>query len=66
MLLLKVTAAYDATTQMLERELPYNTAHSLVVLRAGIKTHYDYYSAEESKLIIKYAKKGRKRKSARY
>ncbi len=66
----KIVDAYQAVDQMRwmeyyngsqvvrsERELPFDYAVGLVELGGKLKSHYEYFIAEEKKLMMKYAKK---------
>lgn len=57
MLILKCVAAYMAAIQLMERELDYDTAHALVLLKARLQPHAEFYTREEMKLVQEYGKK---------
>lgn len=60
MIILKAMNAYLAATQMMEREQDYETAHALVLLKARLQPHMDFYVEQETALVRKYGRKNKK------
>ena len=57
MILLKAVTAYIAVQQLMEREMDYESAHALVVLKGRLKEHAEFFMAEEQKLAQEYGAK---------
>lgn len=54
--LLKYVAAYTSLVILMKKELPYKTAYELVKLKRQLAPKVEYYAAEESALVKRFAK----------
>lgn len=57
MLLLQCVNAYAAAIAMMQKDWDYETAHALVLLKARLQPHADFFTGEEMKLVREFAKK---------
>lgn len=53
--LLQYVNAFLACENLMEKELDFKTAHAVVMLRATLKPHADFFAAEEGKLAKEFA-----------
>lgn len=57
MILLKAVTAYIAIQQLMEREMDYESAHALLVMKNRLKEHAEFYIREEQKLAQTYGER---------
>lgn len=62
MLLIQCVTAYVVLRELMEKEYDYKTAYAIVTLARKLKPHVEFYSAEEVKLIERFAVKDEKNK----
>lgn len=62
MKLIQCANAYTALLALYTQETEYKTAYALVKLMRKLKPHYDFFAAEETKLVEEFAKKNDKGK----
>lgn len=56
MYLIQYVNAFLACEHLMEKELDFKTAHTLVMLRQKLKPHTDFFAAEEGKLAKEFAR----------
>lgn len=55
MYLIQYVNAYIALGTLMEKEMDYKTAHAVVILRAMLRPHADFFAEKEGELAIEYA-----------
>lgn len=55
MLLIKCITAHLVLNELMEKEMDYKSAHSIMMLVRALKPHVEFYAAEEQKLVERYA-----------
>lgn len=60
MILIKCVNAYAAVQGLMDKELDYQSAHALVMLRKKLYPHVLFYQQEELKLVKEYGIKDEK------
>lgn len=55
MLLIKCVTAHIVMRELMEKEMDYKSAHTIMMLFHALKPHVEFYAREEKKLIERYA-----------